>query len=57
MELEPKMTEVELIRDHEKNTLEPQALKACNLYLKHVKMDRFRIKYIVDCFQSNPAKR
>ncbi len=57
MELEPKITEVELIRDLEKNPLEPQALKACNLYFKHIKMDRFRIKYLVDCFLSNPAKR
>ncbi len=30
MELEPKITEVELIRDHKKNPLETQALKACN---------------------------
>ncbi len=57
MEFDPKITEVELIREHEKNLLEPKALKACNLYLKHIKMDRFRIKYLVDCFPSNPAKR
>ncbi len=57
MELEPKISEVELIRDHEKQPLEPQALKACNLYFKHIKTDRYRIKYLVDCFPSNPAKR
>ncbi len=57
MELEPKITEVRLIRDHEKKPFESQALKACNLYLKHIKMDRYRIKYLVDCFPSNPAKR
>ncbi len=57
MEIETKITEGELIRDHEKKHLEPQALKACNLYLKHFKMDRYRIKYLVDCFLSNPAKR
>ncbi len=39
MELKPKITEVELIRDHEKNHLEPQALKALRLYLKHNKQD------------------
>ncbi len=33
MELEAKITEVELIHDHEKNPLEPQALKALKLYL------------------------
>ncbi len=57
MELEPKITEVELIRDREEKPLESQALKACNLYLKHIKMDRCRIKYLVECFPSNTAKR
>ncbi len=57
MELEPKITKVELIRDREKNPLEQQALKACNLYLKHIKMYICRNKYLVDCFPSNPAKR
>ncbi len=57
MELELKSTKVELIRDHEKKPLESQALKACNLYLKHIKMDRYRISYLVDCFPSTTAKR
>ncbi len=57
MEREPKITEVELIRDREKKPLEPQALKACNLFLKHIKTDRYRIKYFVDRFPSNLAKR
>ncbi len=57
MELEPKITEVELIRDSEKKPLESQALKASNLYLKHIKMDRYKIKYLVDCFPCHPAKR
>ncbi len=33
MDLEPKITEVELIRDQEKNPLEQQALKPLRLYL------------------------
>ncbi len=41
MELEPKITEVELIRDREKNHLESQALKALRLYLKLIKQDRY----------------
>ncbi len=57
MELEPNITEVELIRDHEKNTLEPQALKALKLYLKLIKQDRYNIKNLVDCFPSGAAKR
>ncbi len=57
MELELKITEVELIRDCEKKLLESQVLKACNLYLKHIKMDRYRIKYLVDCFLSTTAKK
>ncbi len=40
-----------------KNPLEPQALKACKLYLQQIKLDRYKIKYHVDCFLSNPAKR
>ncbi len=31
-------------------------LKA-KLYLNHIKTDRYRIKYLVDCFPSNTAKR
>ncbi len=57
MELEPKITDVELIRDHEKKSFESQTLKACNLYLKHIKMERYRIQYLVDCLPSNTAKR
>ncbi len=57
MEIEPKITEVELIRDHEKNPLEPQALKECKLYLNLIKTDRYRIKNLVECFPPNPAKR
>ncbi len=57
MELEPKITEVELIRDHEKKPLEPQALKECKLYLSLTKADRHKIKNLVNCFPPNPAKR
>ncbi len=56
MELEPKITEVELIRDREKNPLEPQALKALKLYLQQIKQDRYKIKYLVDCFPANTVK-
>ncbi len=38
MELEPKITEVEIIRDREKNPLESQTLKALKLYLKQIKI-------------------
>ncbi len=54
MELEPKITEVVLIRDHENNPLEPQA---CNLYLKNIKMDKYKITFLVDCFLSNLRKK
>ncbi len=57
MELEPRIIEVELIRDREKKPLESQTLMACNLYLKHIKMDRYRIKSLVECFPSSTAKR
>ncbi len=57
MELEPKITEVELIRDCEKKPLEPQALKECKLYLSLIKADRHKIKNLVNCFPPNPAKR
>ncbi len=51
MELEPKITEVELIRDREKNPLEPRALKAMRLYLKLIKQDRYNIKSLVECLR------
>ncbi len=57
MELEPKITEVELIRDREKNPLESQALKALRLYLKLINQDRYKIKNFVECFPPGPAKR
>ncbi len=57
MELEPKITKVELIRDREKNPLEPLALKALRLYLKHIKQDRYKIKNLVECFPPSTAKR
>ncbi len=57
MELEPKITEVELIRDHVKKPLEPQALKECKLYLNLIKADRHKIKNLVNCFPPNLAKR
>ncbi len=47
MELEPKIAEVKLIRDCEKNPLEPTAKKEAKLYLNHIKMDTYRIKYLV----------
>ncbi len=57
MELEPKITEVELIRDCEKKPLEPQALKECKLYLSLIKADRHKIKNLVNCFPPYLAKR
>ncbi len=57
MELELKITEVKLIRDREKNPLEPQALKALKLYLQQIKHDRYKIIYLVDCFRATTAKR
>ncbi len=57
MELEPKTTEVELIQDHEKNPLVSQALKALKLYLQQIKYAKYKIKYLVDCFPPNTAKR
>ncbi len=57
MELGSKIAEVELIRDREKNPLEPTAIKEVKLYLNHIKTDRYRIKYLVDCFPSNTAKQ
>ncbi len=57
MELELKITEVELIRDSEKNLLESQALKALRLYLKLIKQDRYKIKNLVECFPPGPAKK
>ncbi len=57
MELDPKITEVELIRDREKNPLEPQALNVLKLYLKLIKQDRYLIKNLVKCFLPGPAKR
>ncbi len=56
MELEPKITVVDLVKDHEKKPLEPQAFKACNLYLKHIKTERYKIKALLECFPSNPTK-
>ncbi len=32
-------------------------MKEAKLYLNHIKMNRYRIKYLVDCFPSNTAKR
>ncbi len=57
MELKPKITEVELIHDREKNPLESQALKVLRLYLKLIKQDRYQIKNLVECFPPGPAKR
>ncbi len=54
MELEPKITEVELIRDREKNPLETRPLKALRLYLKLIKQNRYKI---VECFPPGPVKR
>ncbi len=57
MELEQKITEVELIQDREKNPLEPKASKALKLYLQQIKQDRYKIKYLVDCSPATTAKR
>ncbi len=57
MELEPKITEVELIHDCEKNPLESRALKALRLYLKLIKQNRYKIKNHVECFPPGPAKQ
>ncbi len=57
MELELKITEVELIRDCEKNPLKSRALKALMPYLKLIKQDRYKIKNLVECFPPGPEKR
>ncbi len=57
MELEPKITEVELIRYHEKKHLEPQVWNECKLYLSLIKVERHKIKNLVNCFPPNPTKR
>ncbi len=56
-ELEPKISEEELIRDREKNPLEPKAMKGAKLYLSLIKQDRYKNKFLVDCFLANSAKR
>ncbi len=57
MELEPKIAQVELITDCEKSPLEPTTNKEAKLYLNHIKMDIYRIKYLVNFSQSYMAKR
>ncbi len=57
MKLEPKIAEVKLICDREKNPLESRALKVLRLYLKLIKQDRYKIKNLVECFPPGPAKR
>ncbi len=57
MELEPKIAELQLVRDRNENPLVPTAMKEAKLYLNHIKTDRCRIKYLVYCFRSNTAKR
>ncbi len=57
MELEPKIIEAELIRDHEKNSFRATALKALKLYLQQIKQDKYKIKYLVDFSPANTAKR
>ncbi len=47
MELEPKITEVELIRNREKKHVEPQALKKCKLHLSLIKEDRHKITILL----------
>ncbi len=57
MELELKITEVELISDRVKKPLESRALKELRLYLKLIKQDRYKIKNFVECFPPGPVKR
>ncbi len=57
VELEPKIMEVKLIRDREKNHLDQQDLKALRLYLNLIKQDRYKIKNLVECFPPRSARR
>ncbi len=56
-ELETKTSEIELIIDREKNPLSTKAMKEAKLYLTKIKQDRFKIKFLVDCFPAYTAKR
>ncbi len=56
-ELEPKISEMELIIDHEKEPLSAKAMKHVKLYLTKIKQDRFKIKFLVDCFPAYSAKQ
>ncbi len=56
-ELEPKISEIELTIDREKEPLSAKATKNAKLYLTKVKQDRLKIKFLVDCFPAYFAKR
>ncbi len=53
---ELEIFEVELIIDHEKDPLSIKAMKEAKLYLVKIKQDRFKIKFLVDCFPAYSAK-
>ncbi len=55
-ELEPKISEMELIIDCEKQPLSAKAMKHAKLYFTKIKQDRFKIKFFVDCFPAYSAK-
>ncbi len=52
-----KISEVELIIDFEKDPLSPKAIKEEKLFLVKMKQDRYKIKFVVDCFPAYSAKR
>ncbi len=55
-ELEPKISEIELTIDREKEPLSAKATKHAKLYLNKIKQDRLKIKFLVDCFLAYSAK-
>ncbi len=57
MNTEPTITEVELLRDREKNPLEPQTFKALKMYLQLIKQERYKITFLVECFPASTMKR
>ncbi len=55
-ELEPKISKMELNVDREKEPLSAKAMKHAKLYLTKIKQDRFKIKFLVDCFPAYTNK-
>ncbi len=55
-ELETKISEVELTIDLEKDPLSIKMMKEAKLYFVKMKQERFKIKFLVDCFPVYSAK-